>query len=242
MANIRALIAAAGKGTRAGLPYPKTLFAIQGVPILIRLFDLLHPYDIEPTVVVSPEGHDPIQDCLSENNKKAFLAIQPEPKGMGDAVLSFLSAPAYETAEHVLLVWGDIPFIQPETVSEMVRIHLAHDNDFTFVTRQVESAYTLVSRNAEGEVTGITESRELGILQPQAGERDIGLFIFRKNAVFPALSEDVPERTGGITGEHGFLYIIGLMAGRGLKVEALKIGTELDLVSLNRMKDIDEFL
>ena len=37
MADIRALVAAAGRGTRAGLPYPKTLFPIQGKPILIRI-------------------------------------------------------------------------------------------------------------------------------------------------------------------------------------------------------------
>jgi bifunctional UDP-N-acetylglucosamine pyrophosphorylase / glucosamine-1-phosphate N-acetyltransferase len=242
MARIHALIAAAGRGSRAGLPFPKTLFPIQGKPILVRIMELLQPFDSCPTVIVSPEGNIAIRNCLSENGYSAYQVVQPEPKGMGDAVLCFKQSPVFSDAEHILLVWGDIPFIQPETVSEMVNLHLEHANDFTFVTRQVESAYTIVSRNDAGVVTGVVETRELGISTPQAGERDIGLFIFRKNAVFNALSENSPHRFGKSTGEHSFLYIISLLVKNGMKVEALKIGTELDLISLNSLEDIDGFL
>ncbi len=242
MARIHVLIAAAGRGTRAGLPFPKTLFPIQGKPILVRIMELLKPFDFNPSVIVSPEGEALIEKCLSEYGLTAYLVEQPEPKGMGDAVLCFKQSPVFSDAEHILLMWGDIPFIQPETVSEMVNLHLEHGNDFTFVTRQVDSAYTIVSRDDAGVVTGVVETRELGISTPQAGERDIGLFIFRKSMVFSALSEAIPDRLGKSTGEHGFLYVIGLLACRGLKVEALTIGSELDLVSLNSLKDVDGFL
>ena len=149
---------------------------------------------------------------------------------------------AFKSAEHVLLVWGDIPFIQPETVAAVVKAHLAHDNDFTFATRHVDSAYTIVSRDAGGAVTGVVETRELGVAEPQAGEREIGLFLFRKNVVFDALREELAGKRGRTTGEHGFLYVIGHLAARGFRIEALPVATELDLVSLNSMKDVDGYL
>lgn len=242
MARICALIAAAGRGSRSGLPFPKTLFPIQGKPILIRIMELLKSFDGEPTLIVSPDGAMPIEGCLAEYGLTAHLVIQPEPKGMGDAVLHFRQSPAFNDAEHILLIWGDIPFIEPKTVDEMVNRHIASGNDFTFVTRQVDSAYTIVSRNEAGAVVAVVETRELGISQPQAGERDIGLFIFRKNSVFTALSEDFPGKFGKTTGEHGFLYVIGQLAARGMNVEALAIGTERDLVSLNSLEDVDGFL
>ena len=65
MAEIRALVAAAGRGTRAGLPYPKTLFPLQGRPILVRILELLALYDKEPTVIVSPDGEAPVRECLA---------------------------------------------------------------------------------------------------------------------------------------------------------------------------------
>jgi bifunctional UDP-N-acetylglucosamine pyrophosphorylase/glucosamine-1-phosphate N-acetyltransferase len=241
MAEIRALVAAAGRGARAGLPYPKTLFPIQGRAILLRIADLLAPYDVQPTVIVSPEGELPIQQCLNAAGVQANLVVQPEPRGMGDAVLGFERSPSFATAEHVLLIWGDIPFIQAETVAAVVNAHIQHNNVFTFATRVVDSAYTVVTRDTAGRVTGVVETREQGIAQPAAGERDIGLFIFRKNAVLNALREELPGKWGKITHEHGFLYVIAHLAARGLLVEALPVATELDLVSLNILEDVRSY-
>jgi bifunctional UDP-N-acetylglucosamine pyrophosphorylase/glucosamine-1-phosphate N-acetyltransferase len=163
MLEVRALVAAAGRGTRAGLSYPKTLFPIQGIPILVRIIRLLQPFDESPTVIVSPEGKDLVAQCLRDHAVAAELVTQPEPLGMGDAVLRFKDSPAFDVAEHVLLIWGDIPFVQPSTVETLVTAHLHHQNDFTLATRMVERAYTVVSRDQQGSVTGVLETRELGL-------------------------------------------------------------------------------
>lgn len=242
MDRIFVLVAAAGRGTRAGLPYPKTLFPLQGKPILVRIAELLACYDLSPTVIVSPEGFEPIRQCLEAAGVSAHLVEQPAPNGMGDAVLRFEQSPAFESANDVLLIWGDIPFIQPKTVEAVVAAHFNSANDFTFATRFVDSAYTIVSRNAAGIVTGVIETRELGITEPRAGEREIGLFLFRKQVVLNALREELHGKRGHTTSEHGFLYIIEHLSARGLRIEALPVATELDLVSLNSIKDVNSHL
>ena len=242
MADLCALIAAAGRGTRAGLPYPKTLFPIQGKPILVRIAELLAPYDSQPTVIVSPDGEAPIRQCFEQYSMASHLVVQPEARGMGDAVLRLEQSPAFADTEHVLLIWGDVPFIQPETVASVVETHRAQGNDFTFATRMVDSAYTVVSRDAAGQVTRVIETREEGVGQSQAGERDIGLFVFRKTVVLDMLRKELAGKWGKSTGEHGFLYIIGHLAARGHKVVAVPVATELDLVSLNSMEDLDAYL
>ena len=128
---------------------------------------------------------------------------------MGEAVLRFAESPAFTAAKHVLLIWGDVPFVQPETVAAMVEAHYSRGNDFTFVSRVVSSPYTIVLRNDMGEVTGVLETREAGLTPPADGERDIGVFIFRKEPVFDTLREDLSGKWGRDTGEHGFLYVIG---------------------------------
>jgi bifunctional UDP-N-acetylglucosamine pyrophosphorylase/glucosamine-1-phosphate N-acetyltransferase len=242
MANICTLVVAAGRGSRAGLTYPKTLFELQGKAILIRIMELLDPYDKVPTVIVSPDGENSIRECLASSQREAYLVVQPVPEGMGDAVLKFEKSPAYTAAQNILLIWGDIPFIQPETVDAVVKRHLEHGNDFTFATRIVEAAYTKVSRDFNGRVVGVVESREAGISDPQEGEREIGLFVFRKQIVLDALREELTSKIGATTGEHGFLYIIEHLSARGYKVEALPVATELDLISLNSIKDVCDFL
>ena len=242
MAELRALVAAAGRGSRAGLSYPKTLFQVRNKPILAHIAELLSPYDARPTVIVSPDGESPIRQCLAQYGVAAHLAVQSEPRGMGDAVLCFEQSPANVETEHILLTWGDIPFIQPETLAAMVNTHLAHNNDFTFATRRVSSAYTVVSRNAAGQVIGVIETREQGLTEPQSGERDIGLFIFRKTVVMDVLREELEGKWGQSTGEHGFLYVVRHLVARGFRLEAMPIASELDLVSLNSLKDIDAYL
>lgn len=234
-----ALIAAAGRGTRAGLPYPKTLFEVQGQSILLRVAQALALHAGDLVVVASPGGAGPVGECLSGAEFPARIAVQAEPLGMGHAVLAGLAEIA---AEHVLLAWGDIPFFQPATVAEMVKAHHAHGNDFTFATALVDFAYTLVSRGADGRVDGVIESREAGIADPGPGEREIGLFIFRREPVWAMLQQDLPGKFGKHTGEHGFLYLIGQLAAAGFKVEAQAVASELDLVSLNSLGDLKGYI
>ncbi len=238
MGQTRVLVPAAGRGVRSGLPYPKTLFAVQGRPILLRILDVLGPFDPKPAIVVSPEGQEPIRACLESSGREAHLVRQPKPKGMGDAVLRFADSPAFGAAAHVLLAWGDLPFLQPETVAAMVEAHHSRGNDFTFVSRVAANPYTIVTRNAAGDVTEVVETREAGVAPLAEGERDVGLFIFRKELVFETLREDLPGKWGRRAGEHGFLYVIGHLARRGHKVEALPIATEIETVSFNSQTEL----
>ena len=242
MAEISVLIAAAGVGSRAGLPYPKTLFPIKGKPILVRLAELLAPFDAKPTVIVNEDGKEQIKQCLLKNNIQAQLVLQSMPRGMGDAVLCIDNSEEFANSEHVLLVWGDIPFLKQETLETMIKHHLEQDSDFTFASRIVDKAYTVVLRDKSGNVTHLIETREEGITDLGPGERDIGLFIFRRSLTLQALREELPNKWGKSTGEHGFLYIIEHLVSKGLRVEALPIAQEIELVSFNNMEDLSPYL
>ena len=141
----------------------------------------------------------------------------------------------------MILIWGDIPFIQRATLDAVIGAHRAHGNDLTFATRNVDAAYTVVSRDASGKVTALVESREAGAGKLSAGERDVGIFVFRRDMMFDTLDEPMPDRLGTVTGEHGFLYVVAHLAKLGAKVAALPVATELDLVSLNRLGDLEGF-
>lgn len=242
MCELRAIIPAAGRGSRSGLPYPKTLFRIGGRPILMRIVDLIAPFDRRPVIAVSPEGEGPIRECLREHGVVAEIVVQPSAVGMGDAVLRMVESPACAGVGNILLIWGDVPFIRPETVRELVTVHVAQGNDFTFVTRMAKSAYTVVRRDDLGQVVEVIETREEGVIAPVAGERDIGLFIFRKDVVADLLRLELPGKWGAVTDEHGFLYVIAHLVSRGFKVNALPIATEIETISLNRIQDIRKYL
>lgn len=238
--KLAVLIAAAGKGSRSGLSYPKTLYSIKGIPIIVRQLEVFSKYDFSPTLIVSPSGKNQIKEKISQFDKNAYFVCQEHPNGMGDAVLQFLHSPAYERAEHIILSWGDIPFIQQSTIDRLVKEHFIKNNDFTFPTKLVNAAYTQVTRDSNGNVEEVIETRgSANDIIP--GERDMGIFIFKKQLVMDQLQEEVNNKYNSENNEHGFLYVIGELVKKGLQVEALNIATELDLISLNKISDLGHF-
>ena len=237
--QVHCLIAAAGKGSRARLQYPKTLYPIKGKEIISYILDSINKYDSEPTIIVSKEGKHPIQQFLEKKRINAHLVVQENAKGMGDAVLHFDQSPIASKAKNILLIWGDIPFIQKETIERMIHSHIMNKNTFTFVTRTVDYAYTIVKRDWQGKVLEVVETREYEI-DPRQGERDIGLFIFKKAEIMALLKKDLKGKYGKFTQEHGFLYIIKHLVQSGYIVEALPIAQERELISLNSLSDLNE--
>ena len=235
--DLDVLIPAAGKGTRAGLDYPKTLYKIEGKEILLHILELVEDIDSKPTLIVSPDGKKDIENFLFTYNRNSHLVVQESPLGMGNAVLHFKESPVYKNASNTLLIWGDIPFIRKETITNLIKNHFNNNNDFTLITKEVNSAYTLVKRDQNKKIIQIIETREMG-LDPQKGERDIGLFLFKKELVLNILEENHLDKFGNSTGEHGFLYIIKYLAKRGFKIQGLPVAKEKELKSLNSINDL----
>ena len=237
MADLRVLIAVAGAGTRAGLPYPKTLHPVGGRPILGRILDVVGRRDPEPTIVVSPAGRAAIARFLADEGRAGHLVEQAAPTGMGDAVLAFDRSPAARAAATVVLVWGDIPYLSEATVAATIDHHRRTAATLTFPTRHVERAYTIVSRDDDGAVVALDETRMLGI-EPRPGERDIGLFVFEAVPVREALRRSAAGHDPA-RGEHGFLQVVRRLAAAGHRIEALPVASPRELVSLNAIGDLD---
>jgi bifunctional N-acetylglucosamine-1-phosphate-uridyltransferase/glucosamine-1-phosphate-acetyltransferase GlmU-like protein len=243
MSNISVLIAAGGMGSRSGLEYPKTLYVVNGKPILHRLHSLFHNYDQCPKIIVSPKGKSPIKEFLRLNSLDAELIIQKDPKGMGDAVLqSRQSINISNNCEHIILSWSDIPFLSKNTLNFLVKNHLESQNDFSFITADAIKPYTFVERNSDNELCRVIETREMSkeVAIPSYGERDIGLFMFKKNIVFNTLLSNSKNKFGKVTGEHGFLYVIEEILKLGGKVNGYKIAKKQELLSFNTADDLKQ--
>ncbi len=238
MNNFKLLIPTAGLATRLGIDYPKTLIEIKNESILIRIFNIFKKYDDNPIVIVRNISKDMIKNHLGISKKKAELIVQEKPNGMGDAVLHYLNSNISNYNQDIILVWGDIPLLQKKTIEKTIKNHISNNNDFTFPTMEVENPYTLVIRSKDNEILEVLESRDKNDFKHKRGERDVGLFVFKRK-VFDYLKKNLDGKYNKQTGEHGFLYIIKHLVKDGLRVKGLQIATFEDTISINNKSDLE---
>jgi len=240
MSEISCIIAAAGKGARTELLYPKTLYKINNIPIIIRILKILDKYDKKPSIIVNKDSHILIKECLKKYNKKAELIIQKKQIGMGNAVLQFKKSKKYKMTKNVLLIWGDIPFIKKSTVLKLIISHNNNNNDYTLISKFVKNPYTVIKRDKKKEIISIEETYK-SKKKINNGERDIGLFLFNKKLIFKYLTRDFYNKYNKHNKEHGFLYLIEHLVKMGYKIESLPIASSKEVISFNTLSDLKSY-
>ncbi len=121
--NFVVIIMAGGEGKRMNSSLPKVLTPIHKKPMLIRILNTLNT--LEPTphkiLIVVGKHHDLIKHIVLKefkHSKNIHFIHQKEPLGTGDAVKCCL--PELEWNDNVLILNGDVPFIQNETILDFV--------------------------------------------------------------------------------------------------------------------------
>ena len=115
--NFAVVILAAGQGTRMRSDTHKVLHPIAGKALLMHLLDSVDRLGAERRVVVVGKGRDQVEKAIAGRN--VTIAHQAEQKGTAHAVQQARDALAgYDGA--VLILYGDTPFVEPETLKRML--------------------------------------------------------------------------------------------------------------------------
>jgi len=124
--SIALVILAAGQGTRMNSDLPKVLHKIGGAPMLvhaIRSGEVLEPSRI---IVVTGHGGEQVGAAACNYQPAVDIAVQEQQLGTAHAV-----AQAREALEgfdgDVIVLYGDTPFIRPDTLERMQAARTAHD-------------------------------------------------------------------------------------------------------------------
>jgi bifunctional UDP-N-acetylglucosamine pyrophosphorylase / glucosamine-1-phosphate N-acetyltransferase len=111
------VILAAGQGTRMRSDTHKVLHPIASRPLLLHLLDRVDALGADRRIVVAGKGRDQVETALE--GRDVAVVHQAEQKGTGHAVQQAADALAgYDGA--VLVLYGDTPFVEAETLSRML--------------------------------------------------------------------------------------------------------------------------
>lgn len=120
------IILAAGKGTRMQSDLPKVLHPVAGEPMLIHAMESGAILSPERTIVVAGHGADLVRHAALTHDGTADVVAQTEQLGTAHAVAQATEALAGFDGM-ALVLYGDTPFIQPETLEKMQSALESHD-------------------------------------------------------------------------------------------------------------------
>jgi len=120
------IILAAGMGTRMNSDLPKVLHQIAGAPMLIHAMKSGASLEPERTVIVAGHGAEAVGKAGQGWDDRAEVVLQAEQLGTGHGVAQAQSALADFNGDAIVL-YGDTPFIRPETLTAMAAARQFHD-------------------------------------------------------------------------------------------------------------------
>ena len=173
-----AIILAAGNGSRFGSDTPKVLHPIQGVPMLHRIIQSVQSAGVSAVCVVVGAHHDVIR--ASCDGFSLGYAVQDQPLGTGHALKCAVTSLHDQPADRYLVLPGDCPMIQPQTLCRMMETADATASGVTLLTSTLPDAgtYGRIIRNQGGNVMAIQESKDCSHLERSIQEFNSGIYCF----------------------------------------------------------------
>lgn len=120
------IILGAGMGTRMNSDTPKVLHEIAGAPMLVHAMKSGAALAPERTVVVAGHGAAQVEKAVQVYDPDVTTTVQTEQLGTAHAVAQARDALAGFSGD-ALVLYGDTPFIRPETLAAMTAARLTHD-------------------------------------------------------------------------------------------------------------------
>ncbi len=117
--SIALIILAAGQGTRMNSDLPKVLHKVAGAPLIVHAMRSGAALEPERTVIVAGHGAEAVSRAVRDWDETAEVVLQDRQLGTGHAVAQALPALAGFDGK-VIVLYGDTPFIRPETLAAMV--------------------------------------------------------------------------------------------------------------------------
>ena len=229
---------AAGKGTRQKSKRAKVLHKIGGKALLGHVIDAATkigpPQDVYVVV-----GHQAgaVQAEVADTGVR--FVTQAEQRGTGHAIQTARQAVA--DYEHIIVLSGDVPLLQPETIARLRDFHLAERAAMTILTAQPENphGYGRVVRRAAGsaEVMAIVEQKALEPEQASIREINSGIYAFATDSLFQLINE---LRTDNAHGEYYLTDMADVLAQEGKRVVAIEAADATEVLGANTLAEMAE--
>lgn len=209
---------------------PKILHTILGKPLIAFVVDLAHTINSAEIICVVSRNARDVRRVLGQ---RVRYAVQPIPRGTGDAALKGIAQAHHD---NILILYGDVPLLQPATLQTLMNHHRTHNAALTFLTCTVANpfGYGRVLRY-RSKVQGIVEQGDATPQQQRIREINTGIYYCTKSLLVSALNS---LTTDNRQKELYLTDVIRVFLKRRHKVIGLRIDSEDEIMGINSKAEL----
>lgn len=195
--NVAVVILAAGMGTRMQSDKAKVLHEIQGRPMILYVVETARKIVGDDVVVVIGHQAQKVRAIVSDTAELRF-AYQEQQLGTAHAVLCALPL-VPEHCEHVVILCGDVPLIQPETIADLAADHLSARRDISVLAVELDIPYGYgrILLDDNRQISAIIEEADATADQKQIKLINSGIYCVDKAFLLEALPKIRPDNAQG---------------------------------------------
>ena len=229
---LEVIILAAGKGSRMQSTLPKVLHALAGAPLLRHVVNTakkLNPHAIH--VVVGHEA-DAVRAAFSQESLR--FHEQADQLGTGHAVIQAI--PHCQPDSIVLVLYGDVPLIQAETLSTLCEAATQSPAMLSVLLENPEG-YGRVVRDAQGEFQAVVEDKDATQDQRHIKEVNTGI-LAAPASLLTALLKQVTNTNQ--QREYYLPDILALARADGLSIPVHTTSDIIEVLGVNDRLQLEE--
>jgi bifunctional UDP-N-acetylglucosamine pyrophosphorylase/glucosamine-1-phosphate N-acetyltransferase len=228
MHEARAVILAAGKGSRMRSELPKVLHVVEGKTLIEHSIERARQAGVGEIILVVGYKREMIMEALGDQVK---YAVQDKQLGTGHAVAQ-ASELLRDFDGNVVVLYGDMPLINPSTVSRLIETRERDEVKAAILTVVLDNPpdFGRIIRDSQGQVMRIVEVKDAGPEERAVKEVNVGMYCFDCQALLSALSELSNDNAQG---EYYLTDVAGIMYDKGLRVETVTADTLEETLGIN---------
>ena len=223
MEQLKAVILAAGKGTRMKSDLPKVVHTIEGKCLVDYAIDAAIGAGADDICLVVGYKHEVVENSISHKNVK--FALQEEQLGTGHAVKCARDFLGDEG--QTLILFGDTPLITAETLNRLAEHHKKNGNTVTVLSAMID--------NPTGRFVKSVEHKDASPEELESHEINSGMYIFDTKELKEALDKLTPNNAQG---EYYLPDTLTIIKNKGLKVDAFALDDPEDITGVNDQEQL----
>lgn len=227
------MILAGGNGNRIKSEMPKPMLTVLDEPMIDWVITACKRSSLTELCVVSGYKNECIEDYICG---KYPIFLQKERKGTGHAVMMAADFLKEHIESNVLVLCGDAPFIDEETINNALTLHSERDNAVTVITSIMEDShgYGRIVRGKSG-ISAIVEEKDATDEQKKIKEINSGAYWFKVEALLDALEKITPNNSQG---EYYLTDTVFILLNNGLRADAYISPNPEVVLGANDKKDL----